>query len=350
MPPKTYTAMPQYAKQQYHGKNTNGNLSFPSKPLPHTMLMVFKEYDFKRLGNFGLLSAGLSGVASPRSRGVGLRSIHSIELPFPTQLQDNTNLRINGFERDKSTEFIANKIRDFIGSGALDGMTIADIPKILTQLGAGAGAATGDAGAGDLLSQFGSSIAGTGLSEAGKSAQYLLRSKLPGDIGRSIDTVTGNTVNPRETLAFEGVDLRTHDLSWELFPSNQTDSSLIRRIIRRIKQKALPVGADFAGLQKAFLQYPATVDIFLLGVNQEHFMKYKTSMITGFNVDYGAGGLVAIAKGGKPAAVQLSLQLTELEIQTANDYGVTAAEITNPMGDGAGDDLREQIRRQEAGP
>ena len=77
----------QYAKQEYHGKNTNGNLSFPSKPLPHTMLMVFKEYDFKRLGNFGLLSAGLSGVASPRSRGVGLRSIHSIELPFPTQLQ-----------------------------------------------------------------------------------------------------------------------------------------------------------------------------------------------------------------------------------------------------------------------
>ena len=61
--------------------------------------------------------------------------------------------------------------------------------------------------------------------------------------------------------------------------------------------------------------------MYLLGVNEEHYMKFKTSMVTQFTVDYGAGGGVAIMKGGKPAGVTINISLQELEIETAHDYG-----------------------------
>ena len=47
----------------------------------------------------------------------------------------------------------------------------------------------------------------------------------------------------------------------------------------------------------------------------------RSRSVDEFTVDYGAGGGVAIMKGGKPAGVTISLNLTELEIETAHDYG-----------------------------
>jgi len=49
-------------------------------------------------------------------------------------------------------------------------------------------------------------------------------------------------------------------------------------------------------------------------------------MITEFSVDYGAGGGVSIMKGGKPAGVTLSLNMTELEIETSHDYGTSGGQ------------------------
>jgi hypothetical protein len=59
----------------------------------------------------------------------------------------------------------------------------------------------------------------------------------------------------------------------------------------------------------------------LLGIQSDHWIKYKSSMITEMQVDYGAAGGVSIMKGGKPASVQLSMTMSELEIETAHDYG-----------------------------
>jgi hypothetical protein len=71
--------------------------------------------------------------------------------------------------------------------------------------------------------------------------------------------------------------------------------------------------------------------MYLLGVNQEHFMKFKTCMVSNVSVNYsGGGGITAIAKGGVPAAVELSMSFQELDIETADDYedAVTPPETT----------------------
>jgi len=307
---------------------SNSYQSFPEQPNPHSCLLVFKDFEYKPISE----AIGSTGARTPfqssmsnRSAGVGLRSSSSIELPFPKALSDNTNLRINSFERDPFTESIAGRIKDYMdGNG---GSTASDIPGMLEGMGASmASVLTGQnisTGINDIASKF----MGTDLKDVASAAQYLLRKHIPGDIGRSIDTVTGQTINPRETLSFEGVELRKHSFSWDLYPSTQTDSERIKNIINTLKRKSLPEVTSLAGIPKAFLQYPSVVDIYLLGVNSEHFIKYKTSMITDFSVDYGAGGGVAMMRGGKPAGVTLSISLTELEIETAHDYGATGNSI-----------------------
>ena len=88
-----------------------------------------------------------------------------------------------------------------------------------------------------------------------------------------------------------------------------------------IKRKSLPEVGHLTGIPKAFLEYPSIVEVYLLGIQSDHWIKYKSSMITEMQVDYGAAGGVSIMKGGKPGAVQLSMTMSELEIETAHDYG-----------------------------
>ena len=334
MPPRPRSRRtPQEASREFERRSASGYLRFPDAPFPHSILLVFKSYSHVQNREVGNLGLNLAGVFNNRTSGVGRRvsqaSMNSVELPFPKQLQDNTSLRINSFERDPLTENIARRVNDYL-NGA-DATTVGDIPGMIQGMGAGMSqmmSASSMGAAGGALNDIASRFLGTNIRDVATAAQYLLRKNLPGDIGRTIDNVTGQTLNPRETLAFEGVQLRTHQFNWDLFPSNQQDSERIKEIIAMIKKNSLPGVTDIAGVSKAFLQYPSVVDVYLIGVNRDHWMKYKTSMVTSFTVDYGAGGTLAMMKGGKPAGVNLSLQMTELEIETNVDYGGTASTQT----------------------
>jgi len=292
--------------------------SFPAQPHPHSILMVFKKYDYAKYADGFNIRENTRVTRGGRASGVGLRSTNSIELPFPKQLNDSTDLRINGFERDPFAEAIANKVKSFSEGG-----TVEDLPGMVQGLGASMAQALSGGNFVGGLNDIASKFLGTDLKDIASGAQYLLRSNplMDGSISKTIDTVTNQTLNPRETLAFEGVNLRAHQFSWELFPNNENDSERIRNIVKQIKRNSLPTVTSLAGIPKAYLQYPSTVDMYLLGVNEEHYMKFKTSMVTQFTVDYGAGGGVAIMKGGKPAGVTINISLQELEIETAHDYG-----------------------------
>lgn len=292
---------------------------FPAQPHPHSILLVFKNYDYSNYSSSFNMRDATGVTRGGRASGVGLRSANSIELPFPKNLTDQTDLRVNGFERDPFTEMIASKVNNFIDGES--GSSVENIPGMIQSMGAGMSAALTGKNVMGAINDVAASFMGTDVKNIASAAQYLLRSKLPGDIQKSVDIVTGQTLNPRETLSFEGVNLRTHQFNWELYPSNTTDSERIRGIVNMIKRNSLPEVTSLAGISKAFLQYPSTVDMYLLGVNEDHYIKFKTSMVSSFTVDYGAGGGVAIMKGGKPAGVSIMMSLTELEIQTAHDYG-----------------------------
>ena len=304
--------------------------SFPSTPLPHTMLMVFKGYKYETLGNYDVLRP-LSTVGGRTASNVQVRGVNSIELPFPTQLVDTNSLQIGDYERNLLAANIADRLKPF-----LEGGSQRTVQQTLNAAGAEASrmmdglfssltdGGIGKKGANMVMSAV-NGLLNTSTANAASGAQYLLRSKLDsilgGEVSRTLDNVTGQTVNPRSTLAFNGVDLKTHQFSWELYPSNESDSKIIRSIVNTIKRNSLPTVQNLPGISRAFLKYPSVVDMYLLGIDEGYWMKFKPCMVTNFTVDYGGGGLVSIVKGGKPAAVNLSMSLTELEIHTAEEYG-----------------------------
>ena len=330
---------PEIARREaeYQSASNANCYRFPDKPFPHTMLLVFKEYSYDNFKNgkyaqsiqtgfdtneFGGRRTSGQGL---RIQGASLKSMYSVELPFPKQLQDSSTLQINGFSRDPLIEGLTNQLQNFAsGSNA----TLGDIPGMIQGAGAKIAQALASGSSGGLanaINEVASGIAATGIADTATAAQYLLRKFVPGDLGKSINLATGQVLNPRETLAFEGVGLRTHQFSWDLYPSNKNDSARIKEIVEIIKRCILPtvqdIGSGQASISQAFLRYPYTVDIHLIGVAPGYFMKFKPALVTNFTVDYGAGGGVAMMKGGKPAGVSLSLSLQELQIETAHDYG-----------------------------
>ena len=302
-----------------------GYIRFPEKPQPHTMLMVFEEYDYSKFADSyqGKLTTPLAGIfeSSSRSAGLGIRSSTSIELPFPKQLSDTTSLIYNDMQQNPMIEGLALQLASSLDAGS---SSLGDLPQQLQAGGAKIHAAM--SGGGDVNSAIkaaGQQIASTGTADAANASMYLLRKFMPDFIGNSVNLALGQTLNPRETISFQGVQLKTHTFSWDLYPSSAKDSGRIQDIINLLKKSVLPVTRDLGSgalsIKKAFLQYPNVCKLFLIGVDSEYFMKFKPAMVTSVNIDYGAGGNLAIMKGGRPAGVSIQITLQELQIETAND-------------------------------
>lgn len=335
---------------------------FPSKPMPHTILFVFKEYSYEAGyaqnqyaagtdGASGLINAATNGR---RGSGVGIRSEKSVELPFPKQLQDSSNITLNGISRDPLVEQATNYLNKVAmgGSG-----TLGDLPSQIQSLGAGIAqkmaGGSGD-GIGTLFGDAAKALGATSNKDAALIARYLLQkvSPLIGDVGQSINLAAGQVLNPKETLVFEGVQLRAHQFSWELFPESPDDSARINSIIRTLKQSTLPQTIDFkaAGFDfnRAFLKFPHVVYTYLLGVDNNSFMKFKPAMVTNVTIDYGAGGMMAILKGGKPAGVTINLAMQELSIETAEDYGAESLAANQGMLTAESESAAAEQDRQDA--
>lgn len=319
----------------------NGIFRFPSKPYPHSILLVFEEFSYRngysnKKGSpqeyiKGLLTAGVDGTGN-RSSGVDIRTRRTVELPFPKQLQDSTGIQLNGFGRDPLVEKAMDELSDVMASSG----SLGNVPAALQGMGADLARALGSAasgGAGGAISSFASTLSNYGIQDVVGATRYLLQKASPmlGEMGQSLNLAAGQVLNPRETLAFEGVNLRTHDFTWELYPNNVADSDQIKKIVNIMKRSVLPSTVDFslggfANFERAFLKYPHVCKVYLIGVDADAFPKFKPCLVSNLSVDYGAGGAVSMMKGGRPAGVTLSVSLQELSIETAQDYGEDPAE------------------------
>lgn len=324
-----------YRRQAERNSAENSINRFPSKPFPHSMLLVFKKFDYNTgYGNSeytnGLLQAGLSqyDLRSGRNSGVNVREMDSVELPFPKQLQDSTNIMLNGFSRDPLVEKLTTALTSNVGG---DDVTLGDLPAKIQGAGAALAAAmaTSGGGAGGIKASIAKvlqDVGGIGVNETAQATKYILSKAAPllGDIGNSINLATGSIINPKETLAFEGVQLRSHSFSWDLYPNNREDSAQIKKIIAILKKSVLPETESFSlsgvNFDRAFLKFPRVCYPYLIGIDEDAYMKFKPCLVQNMTVDYGAGGNLAIMAGGKPAGVTISMTLQELAIETADDY------------------------------
>jgi hypothetical protein len=145
--------------------------------------------------------------------------------------------------------------------------------------------------------------------------------------GAALDVGLGSAINPKQALAFEGVNMREYEFDFELMPRNEEESDSIKRIANLIRYYSLP---SYNSLklenstiaQNVFLEYPATVDMYLLGVDASHYFYFKPCMIQRFttNLTPTGGQQHAILAGGKPAMVTFSISLAEMDIRTREDY------------------------------
>lgn len=335
-------------------KNNLPNLrySYPSEPLPYSVILTFRDYSYEKL---------FSSFGVTRSRTVQGRSTFSnilpeakretvIVLPMPKDLKDQIGLTVNGFERGPIGEELAKRL-----SGSASGSTVGEIGQGLQEkvnkglnelVGAGRDLAKFTKSSNEdkvntlkeMAEKVAKTVSSTSTDQFAAASRYALKQLVSTfDIGSNqFNSVAGSILNPKETLAFEGVNLRSHSFSWELYPESRDESDRINDIIRLLKTKILPETTGFGEFfQGSILKYPSVMDIDLVGVDANYFVRYKTSMVNSLAVQYGTGDDVPILRGGKPAAVSFSMDFTELEIETAEDYRVSEPSVSGITDSGA---------------
>lgn len=272
---------------------SKGLHQFPEDLGAHGMLFVFKQYRFQNPGTrtFTNMEQSVSNMKD------------SILLPLPTNIADSYSIRIGRPEMGVVSEAVATAAAGAIsGSGVTSGVNN-ELKKMAIS--------NSDAEA---------IIRGGDASTIGQNLKFLLRSATPNGLSTAIDQGLGATVNPKMSLSFDGLDMKTHAFDWNLMVRSPNESNSLAAIQNTIKRNIHPRYASAGTFQRAMLRYPSVVDIFFVGLDQDYFFKFKTCMVQSFSLNYTPNGL-SIIEGGKPAGAQMSLQLVETDIHSAEDYG-----------------------------
>ena len=280
---------------------TGHSYTYPPSGSSIYMNMRFKKYSF-------------SDSTRPAA---ALNGPDTIRLPLPEQLSEAANIQVNkaelGVLGGLATD-VAGKLEGGV-MGVVDALRSAG-----SEVGSGARASLEEAIKGNL-SSLGSDAAG--------AAKYFARSTISSlfdGAALSADVLGGNAINPHATLDFDGVDLKSHQFNWTLAPRSNDESELIKNIIKQINfhihpdYESVPGGGTFQSLNQALLRFPSLVTVQLVGLAEDHYVKFDyPMMVSNFQVNYSPQGN-SILKGGKPAIVQMSMALSETVIRTRRDY------------------------------
>lgn len=298
------------ARRKVEQRGPTNVLTFPANLGAHGMLMRFFEYSY----------GGKKGAEEI--------PVAEIMLPLPKQLQDSFKVNVGSNELGLMGTTAAQLAGDGLGAG--------ESLKKFASSSMAAGESAGNA----FMDLFGNAEekaaakakAAAGFNNALDSVGFLAKaglSKLSPDIANGIGVGRGAAVNPFATLVFSGVDLKVHNLEWTLSPESEEEARTLKKIIRTLQKMVLPkaqgvVSQEFEfgaqALDRGILKYPAMVQVYLLGVDENYYFKFKTSMVSQLNIDYSPGGL-SINKGGKPSQVGITMTLNEAFIHTQADYG-----------------------------
>jgi hypothetical protein len=274
-------------------------MQFPENIGAHGMLLIFRDYAYERAGSRRLLSNSTVSVSA----------INTVILPIPNNLADNSEIRLSRADMGLSGDLMAAQFNQ-LGKMQNQGIgtdIFAGIQKFVDDNSVISGKDVSNA------------LFGVGGTDIAKDAMYLLRNTNVANVGRNSSVGLGNTPNPRTALTFEGSELKNHSFQWTLMPRNERESTALNTITNFLKRSQLPHygGSAVDGL---YLMYPKTVDIVLVGVEEAHFTRYKTGMIRSMTVNPTAQGGLPLLKGGRPAAVNIEMNIMEMDIHTAEDY------------------------------
>ena len=294
------------AKRQ---NNTAGSvISFPANGMgAHSTLLIFKKYVYQSVGRNPLATGSRTPLNTSQISGAALH------LPLPKEINDSFRVNIGSYGQGVFGDAISQGSSYMFNGGSRPNMD-----NMIENMGSPSAQSVAKASTAGLVSALTfigtKSVLGAGL--AANAASNIDVNSL----AASVEAGAGIAVNPKQALQFKGIELKSHNFSWTMAPTNPEESERINAISQTIKQHALPSYASLGPIKRAFLSYPSTVDIYFFGIEQSYFMYFKTCMIDNFSFNYSPGGM-AILKGGKPAIVNMSISLKEMDIHTAEDYG-----------------------------
>ena len=239
---------------------------------------------------FDLTKINISGF-DERAKIKDRTSIGRVTLPIPNGIIDSNAVTWGGDSMSAGEAFAANVALTTIKKGFSAGAgEIAD--------------AGGAAGTNDVKTGFANAFAAAAM--GGEGAKLLSRTE-------------GAILNPNLELLFEAPTLRPFTFTFKLASRSETESKIIRSIIRFFKQGSAAQKSE----SNLFLKAPHTFQIQYLHRNEEHkfLNKFKECALQSFNVNYTPEGQYATFNDGAMVSYQITMQFQELEPVFNDDYG-----------------------------
>jgi len=141
--------------------------------------------------------------------------------------------------------------------------------------------------------------------------------------GAAIDRSTGTILNPYSALQFSGVELRSHSFKYKFSPNSETESKIIKEIIREFKLRMLP---EKRGLTFNFPDV-CTIEF----ANRDSLYYFKNCYLKSMNVNYSPSGTPVFFLGGRHTAEdKISLDFGEIEPLSRND--ILSGDFTGKVG------------------
>lgn len=148
----------------------------------------------------------------------------------------------------------------------------------------------------------------------------------------------GDTVNPLNSIIYEGTDLRNFQFSFNLVARNKAESFMIDRIVKNFKSlsRASAVGVTqpaamegfIAELHPEYLSHPHIWEIKFFGQGTDgteistYLPKIKTCILTSIGVTYAGsenGNPIFFRESGAPVEYTISLTFNEMYMNLAED-------------------------------
>lgn len=284
--------------QEIIEKSRKRNLTFPVLRFPenigtHAIVLVFKEYKYK--------GGGLQNNITEIPRG-------AITLPIPANLVETYDLRVQTSDLGLVGGMVAHNLAGITGSDSI----------------ARAGTEAAENVFGSIL-ETNSEKLKSQAATASDIARFFIRGGLSTFGGNTpISAGLGTVINPHMAVTFEGMNMKHHSFNWKFAPRNETESNKLKMIQKEIKRSILPSYVQTEGIEgflsKSLFNYPKVVDVFFVGLDQEYFYYFKRCMVRTMTSNYSPGSGHAFLKGGRPSIVDMTLELMETQIHTAEDY------------------------------
>ena len=154
-------------------------------------------------------------------------------------------------------------------------------------------------------------IVGFGAQKAKKVLTEFAEKAIPNaeQIG---EVVLGGVANPRTDTAFDAMQYRTHEFTFNLIPRDKQEADNIDAILNILHFYSLPSYGDNTSVSNFMIGYPYEFVITMF--NETHINKIERSVLTGIVVDHAGGDRIAFATDYYPVASTLTLSFKEVRL------------------------------------